>query len=48
VQYRDLPAGHYQVGFAVSDLEGRQSERLTDIEVRAEGEQQGEAEEPAE
>jgi hypothetical protein len=30
-----VPAGRYQVGFVVSDLAGRQSEQLTEIEVEA-------------
>jgi hypothetical protein len=32
---KQLPPGHYQVGFVVSDLEGRQSEQLTEVVVEA-------------
>ncbi len=31
----EVPAGRYQVGFVVSDLAGRQSQQMTEIEVEA-------------
>ena len=36
VSRSEVPPGRYQVGFVVSDLAGRQSEQLTEIEVEAE------------
>jgi Clostripain family len=35
VKRSELPPGHYLVGFVVSDLAGRQSEQLTEVEVAA-------------
>ena len=34
VKRSEVPAGRYQVGFVVSDLAGRQSEQLTEVQVQ--------------
>ncbi len=37
VERSAVPAGRYQVGFEVLDLEGRRSERFVEVQVEEEG-----------